>query len=50
MTTEQDISMEFIHAIADALLDLTCDNPKINALVAIIHRESEPRKMEENKR
>mgnify|MGYP003302219303 CR=1 FL=1 len=49
MTTTQDISMEYIHALADALMDLTCDNPKINALVALIYRESEPRKQEERK-
>lgn len=49
MTTTQDISMEFIHALADALMDLTCDDPKINALVTLIYRESEPRKQEERK-
>lgn len=49
MTTTQDISMEFIHALADTLLDLTCDNHKINALVALIYRESEPRKRQEEK-
>jgi len=44
MITNQDISMEYIHAIADVLMDLTTDNVKINALVSLIHRESEPRK------
>lgn len=43
MTTPQDIKLEYIHALADALLDLTCDNPKINALIDIIYKESEPR-------
>lgn len=44
MTTEQDISMEYIHALADVLLDLTAYNPKINTLVSLIYKESEPRK------
>ena len=43
MTTEQDIKMEYIHALADVLLDLTSDNAKINALVSLIHKESEAR-------
>lgn len=44
MTTEQDIKLEYIHALADVLLDLTCDNPKINVLVDLIKKESEPHK------
>ena len=45
MITEQDIKMEYIHAIADVLMDLTADNAKINTLVRLIHTESEPREM-----
>lgn len=48
MTTTQDISMEYIHALADVLMDLTTDNAKINALVCLIYQESEPRKRENN--
>lgn len=44
MLTTQDISMEYIHALADVLMDLTSDNAKINALVSLIYKESEPRK------
>ena len=43
MTTEQDIKMEYIHALADVLLDLTADNAKINTLVNLIYQESEAR-------
>lgn len=50
MITQQDISMEYIHAIADVLLELTSDNAKINTLVSLIYKESEPRiYKEENK-
>ncbi len=48
MTTTQDISMEYIHALADVLMDLTTDNAKINALISLIYQESEPRKRENN--
>lgn len=50
MLTIQDIKMEYIHALADVLLDLTADNAKINVLVNLIYKESEPRKQEEEKK
>lgn len=41
MTTEQDIKLEYIHAIAELLMDLTAGNQRINILVSLIHQESE---------
>ena len=43
MTTEQDIKMEYIHAVAELLMDLTAGNQRINILVSLIHEESEAR-------
>lgn len=40
MTTNQDIKLEYIHAISDVLLELTADEPRINTLIEIIHKES----------
>lgn len=44
MTTEQDIKMEYIHALADVLIELTAGDQRINVLVNLIYQESEPRK------
>lgn len=40
MTTEQDIKLEYIHAIAELLLDLTAGDYRVNVLVSLIHDES----------
>lgn len=41
MTTEKDIKLEYIHAIADVLLDLTAGDHRVNVLVNLIYKESE---------
>ena len=41
MTTEKDIKLEYIHAIAEILMDLTAGDRRINVLVSLIHAESE---------
>lgn len=40
MTTNQDIKLEYIHAIAEVLMDLTAGDYRINVLVSLIHEES----------
>lgn len=41
MTTEKDIKLEYIHYLADVLLDITAGDPRVQALVELIYRESE---------
>lgn len=41
MTTEQDIKLEYIHAIAELLVDMTAGDHRINILVSLIYKESE---------
>lgn len=43
MTTEQDIKLEYIHALADVLLELTAGDHRVNVLVNLIYKESEAR-------
>ena len=40
MTTEQDIKLEYIHAIAELLMDITAGDRRVNVLVSLIHEES----------
>lgn len=44
MTNEKDIKLEYIHALADVLIDLTAGDWRIQTLVEIIYKESEPTK------
>lgn len=44
MTTEKDIKLEYIHALADVLMDLTVGDARIQTLIEIIYKESEPTK------
>ena len=41
MITEKDIKLEYIHAIAEILMDLTAGDHRINVLVSLIYAESE---------
>ena len=40
MTTEQNIKLEYIHALSEILMDMTVGNHRINVLVSLIHEES----------
>lgn len=44
MTNEKDIKLEYIHALADVLIDLTAGDGRIQTLLEIIYKESEPTK------
>lgn len=41
MTTEQDIKLEYIHALADVLIELTTGDHRLNVLIELIYKESE---------
>lgn len=41
MTNEKDIKLEYIHALADILLDLTAGDARLQTLIEIIYKESE---------